>query len=175
MIGRIKWFVSLYSTLKILQVCQFLELDESVFTLFQGQSICEKCCFTDVHCPVNSGSLLCAPAICAPWFVMSWNCGIIFSSWQSTSMPVLKSWRIHLHTFWCPPVCQKSLFDTLFSWNFPSAYFRKFAKCAPWFVMIPNHRIILSSWQRTYIPVFRSPSDQWPSFITPNPSPVYVF
>ena len=44
--------------------------------------------------------------------------------------------------------------------KFPSACFRKFAKCVLWFVMSPNYRITFSSWKITYILVFKAPSDQ---------------
>lgn len=120
---EIKWIVTLFYTLKIIQVCHFSCLDESICTLSQVYSICGNHCSADVASPKNFSTPLCMLAKISLLFIMSQNNRIIFPSWQWTNslffkpssifLPCFQSRnRMHFPIFW-HMCCQEILIEKI--------------------------------------------------------------
>lgn len=99
-IDETKLIVPPYSTLKILYVCQFSSLDESICTHSQVYSICKNHSSANVPSSTNLNTPLWPLSKCALLFIMSPNNIFIVSSWQWTNALVF-----------VPPKCQFDLFS----------------------------------------------------------------
>ena len=92
------------------------------------------------------------------------DCTNVFYSKNTLTVPICKSWRIRLHTFPGSFRLQKMFSVIAFSLIILSSLLWMSTICVQWFVISPNHRFILSSWQRNNTPVFILPSVRLPSF-----------
>ena len=92
------------------------------------------------------------------------DCTPIFSSENTPSVSVCKTWRIHMHTLLGQFHLHKSLSVIVPNLQNPSSPLWPYAICVLWFVISPHRRFIMSSWQRISVPVFVFPCARLPSF-----------
>ena len=92
------------------------------------------------------------------------DCTLVLSSKNTSSVSVCKSWQIHMHTFPSQFRLLKSLFSQCFKLQNPSSLLWTSTICVLWFIMSPNHRVIMSSWKSFNALVFVFPCVSLPSF-----------
>ena len=102
-------------------------------------------------------------------------CTPVLFSENSPSVSVCKTWRIHMHTFPGQFHLQKSLSVSVPSCKILSSPLWASAICVLWFVMSPNPRFIMSSWQGFIVPVFVFPSSHLPSFPSQIQTQIIIF